>query len=334
MKILSLSLLLIVAIVLSSSAQTMGNYKVIKTFHITSTGGWDYISVGPGNNRIYVSHGTQVNILDATTGDSLGVIPNTAGVHGIAFNKKANKGYTSNGRANTISVFDLTTNKILSEIPDTTNPDWIMYDKSSDKIITCNGRSNDLSIVDATTEKLVARIPVGGKPETAVSNHTGNLYVNIEDKNEIAVIDMKTYKVTARYPLVGDSPTGLDIDNETHRLFAGCDGKLVILDAVSGKLVDTIKIGNGCDGVVFDKKSKQVFTSNGADATMSVIQEVSENKFTKLADVPTKKGARTLDIDKKTQTLYLPTADFEPLKAGEKRSKMIPGSFQIIVVSK
>ena len=333
MKILSVALLLITAIVFSSSAQTMGNFKVTKTFHITSSGGWDYISVGPGNNRVYVSHGTQVNILDATTGDSVGVIANTAGVHGIAFNKKANKGYTSNGRGNSITVFDLTTNKTLSEIPDTTNPDWILYERFSDKIITCNGRSNDLSLVDATTEKLVARIPVGGKPETAVSDHKGNLFVNVEDKNEIAVVDLTTNKVTAHYPLAGESPTGLAIDNETHRLFAGCEGKLVIIDALNGKLIDTIPIGDGCDGVVFDNKLKQVFTSNGAAATISVIQEVSANKFTKLADIPTKKGARTLDIDHKSHTLYMPTAEFQPLKAGEKRPQMVSGSFQIVVVS-
>lgn len=332
MKILSLVLILTVMSFLSVSAQTASAYKVTKTFHVASAGGWDYITVGPDNNRIYLSHGTQVNILNATTGDSVGVIPNTGGVHGIAFNKKMNKGYTSNGRLNTITVFDLTTNAVLSQITVGTNPDWIMYEKFSNTIITCNGKSNDLTIVDAVTEKVVATIPVGGKPETAVSNHHGKLFVNIEDKNEIAVIDLKSNTVTNHYPLAGESPTGLAIDNATHRLFAGCDEKLVIIDAVSGKLVDTVKIGDGCDGVVFDHKSKQIFTSNGASATVSVIREVSADKFTKLADIPTKIGARTLDVDTKTHTLYLPTADFQPLQAGQNRPNMVAGTFQVVVV--
>ena len=318
--------------VLSVSAQTAGVNKVTKTFHVASSGGWDYIAVGPDNDRIYLSHGNQVNILNATTGDSVGIIPNTGGVHGIAFNKKMNKGYTSNGKLNTITVFDLKTNAELSQIPVGTNPDWILYEKFSNTIITCNGKSNDLTIVDAMTEKVISTIPVGGKPETAVSDNHGKLFVNIEDKNEIAVIDLKSNTVINHYPLDGESPTGLAIDEKTHRLFAGCQQKLVILDAVSGKLVDTVKIGDGCDGVVFDHKTKRVFTSNGAAATMSVIQEVSADKFTKLADIPTKKGARTIDVDTKTHTLYLPTADFLPLQAGQNRPSMVAGTFQVVVV--
>ncbi len=332
MKILSIILMLTVTSVLSVSAQTVGTPKVTKTFHVASPGGWDYISVGPDNNRVYLSHGMQVNILNATTGDSVGVILKTDGVHGIAFNKKMNKGYTSNGKLNTVTVFDLTTNAALSQIPVGTNPDWIFYEKFSNSIITCNGKSNDLTIVDAATEKVVATIPVGGKPETAVSNHHGKLFVNVEDKNEIAVIDLKLKKVTHHYPLPGESPTGLAIDNVTHRLFAGCDEKLVILNALSGKLVDTVKIGDGCDGVVFDHKTKQIFTSNGAAGTISVIQEVSADKFSKLADIPTKKGARTLDVDTKTHTLYLPACDYLPLQTGELRPKMVAGSFQVVVV--
>ncbi|MES1226484.1 MAG: YncE family protein, partial [Bacteroidota bacterium] len=173
----------------ASFAQKTGSYHVAATFHIASSGGWDYIAAGPGNNRLYVSHGSQVNILDETTGDSIGVIPNTGGVHGIAFVPALGKGYTSNGRLNNITVFDLTTNQVLGQLPTGQNPDAIMYDPYSKMIITCNGRSNDLTIIDPTTEKTVATIAVGGKPETAVSDAAGKLYVNIEDKNEIVVVD-------------------------------------------------------------------------------------------------------------------------------------------------
>ena len=173
------------AIVSLNNVNAQSGYKVTKTFHVASPGGWDYIAVNPNSNKLYLSHGTQVNILDKATGDSLGVIPNTTGVHGIAFNNAAGKGYTSNGRINNVTVFDLKTNAVLSQIATGENPDAIMYDEASKKIITCNGRSKDLTIIDAVSEKVVATIPVGGKPETAVTDNAGKLFVNIEDKNEI-----------------------------------------------------------------------------------------------------------------------------------------------------
>src|ERR1700754_1796385 len=152
--------------------------KVVNTFHIASAGGWDYIA--ETNNQLYVSHGTQVNILDKTSGDSTGVILNTSGVHGIAFDRSTGKGYTSNGRLNNVTVFDLKTKAVLGQIATGTNPDAILYEPQTRSIITCNGRSNDLSVIDVVTEQTVATIPVGGKPETAVADKEGKLYVNIE----------------------------------------------------------------------------------------------------------------------------------------------------------
>src|SRR5258706_2575636 len=176
-------------------AQNSKAFHIVKTFHIASPGGWDYIAVGPGNNRLYVSHGTQVNILDQTTGDSIGVIENTTGVHGIAFDKANGKGFTSNGRLNNVTVFDLKTNAVITQIPAGLNPDAIMYEPFTKKIITCNGRGKNLSIIDPVSYKLIDSIAVGGKPETAVSNGAGKFYVNIEDKNEIVEVDLKAMKV-------------------------------------------------------------------------------------------------------------------------------------------
>ncbi len=318
------------------NAQGSSGYKVTKTFHIASSGGWDYIAADPKSNRLYVSHGGQVNILDKKAGDSLGVIPNTTGVHGIAFDQELGKGYTSNGRLNTVTVFDLKTGQVLAQIAAGQNPDAIMYDEFSKKVITCNGRSSDLSIIDPTTNTVVATIPVGGKPETAASNNAGKIFVNIEDKNEIAVIDIATSKVTARWPLVsGDGPTGLDIDNETHRLFAGCDKKLIVMNAETGAIVATPTIGNGCDGVGFDSKRKLIFASCGQDGVLSVIKEESADKFVSYDNVPTKRGARTVAVDVPTHSVYMPTADFQPQAAGAQgRPAMIPGTFQIVVAEK
>lgn len=326
---------LIVLFAFTQQVTAQSGYKLSKTFHIASSGGWDYITVNPNSNKLYVSHGTQVNILDKNTGDSLGIITNTTGVHGIAFINHLHKGYTSNGRINNVTVFDLNTNAVITQVTAGTNPDAIFYEPYSKKIITCNGRSKDLSIIDPVTDKVVATIPVGGKPETAVSDGAGKVFVNIEDKNEIAAIDIKKNEVVAHWSL-GDAegPAGLAIDVSTKRLFAGCEKKLVVMDANDGRVVTTLPIGEGCDGVAFDSKAKLVFTSNGS-GTMTVIKELPKDKFEVPENVITKKGARTICVDESTHAVYMPTAEFEQQAAGETgRPKMLAGSFQVIVFEK
>jgi YVTN family beta-propeller protein len=314
-------------------AQDAAGYSVKKVFHIASSGGWDYINVDPSSNRLYVSHGLQVNILDKVTGDSLGVIPNTTGVHGIALGP--DYGYTSNGRINTVTVFDRKTGAVTAQINVSgQNPDAIFYDDYSKKVITCNGRSQDLSIIDPATNQVVATVPVGGKPETAVSDGAGKIYVNIEDKGQIVAVDAKSFKVLNTWSIApGESPSGLAIDRKTMRLFAGCDNKiLIVLDANSGKVVTTVPIGDGCDGVGFDPATSRVYASCG-EGVLTVIQESGPAAFKVLANVPTKKGARTITVDPSTSLIYLPTADFQATTpAGQKRPPMVPGSFQVLVV--
>ncbi len=331
---LILSTIILLSAGMISKAQQANKIHLLNTFHIKSEGGWDYIAVQPNSNKLYVSHGNQVNILDKTTGDSLGIIPNTTGVHGIEFVPSLNKGYTSNGRLNNVTVFDLKTNAILSQIATGTNPDAIFYDEFSKKIITCNGRSNDLSIIDPVTEKVVATIAVGGKPETLVSNNRGKVFVNIEDKNEIEVIDITKNIVEKHWSLLpGESPTGLAYDATTKRLFAGCgDNKLlVIINAENGSIVDKLPIGAGCDGVGYDAVQKLIYTSNG-EGTMTVVKEISKDKFVVAATITTKKSARTLAVDEATHKIYLPAADLEAAPAGGgMQKKMIAGSFQVLV---
>jgi YVTN family beta-propeller protein len=325
----------IMAIAGMQQIHAQSGYHLTQTFHIASNGGWDYVFVDDHSNKLYLSHTTQVNILDKNTGDSLGVVPNTTGVHGIAVVHALNKGYTSNGRSNNVTVFDLTTNKTLTQISTGENPDAIMYEEYSKKIITCNGRSKDLSIIDPATDKVVATISVGGKLETAVSDNAGKLFVNVEDKNEIAVIDLNKKEVIAHWSIApADGPTGLAIDVKMKRLFAGCDKQLVVVDAENGKVVTTLPIGEGCDGVAYDAHRKLVFTSNGS-GTMTVIQAVSKNEFKVIENVVTKRSARTIAVDESTHKVYLPAADTEQLPAGTKgRPKMIPNTFQVLVLEK
>jgi YVTN family beta-propeller protein len=317
--------------VYSAFAQTGSGFSLTNSFKIGSPGGWDYISVGPGN-KVYVSHGTQVNILDGKTGDSLGFIPNTTGVHGIAFDEQRGKGYTSNGRLNNVTVFDLKTFAVLGQIATGENPDAIMYDPWSKSIITCNGRSHDLSVIDAATGTVTATIPVDSKPETAVSDGAGTIYVNMEDKNSIGMVDLATKKLVNTWPLGAEGPTGLAIDRKTKRLFAGCDKQLVVMDATNGNVVTKLPIANGCDGVGFDPELKLVFASCG-EGKLSVIKEESASLFTVVDNVATKRSARTCAVDEKTHTVYLPAADTEPGAPGE-RPKVVPGTFQVLVVSR
>lgn len=321
----------LIAVSFVAFSQEKHDYRVVKTFHIASAGGWDYIAVHEG--RLYVSHGTQVNILNEETGDSVSYIPNTTGVHGIAFDDAHVKGYTSNGRLNNVTVFDLKTHEVLGQIATGQNPDAIMYEPFTKMIITCNGRSKNLSLIDPKDEKTIDSIDVGGKPETAVSDANGKLFVNIEDKNEIVEVDLKNRKVTNHWSLApAEGPTGLIYDKSTKRLFAGCEKLLVVLNATNGSVVDKIPIGDGCDGVAFDSKKKIIFTSNG-EGTISAIQEVNGDKFSLLGNYPTKRGARTITIDEKKETLFLPTADFDPSKTGPNgRPMMVPGTFQVLVV--
>jgi YVTN family beta-propeller protein len=306
------------------------DYKIVKTYHIASPGGWDYLAIH--NGLLYVSHATQVNVLNESAGDSVGIIPNTNGVHGIAFDDALNRGYTSNGRSNNVTVFDLKTNAVIEQVATGENPDAIMFEPHSGMIITCNGRGKSLSLIDPKTDAVVATIDVGGKPETAVSDGAGKLFVNIEDKNEIVAVDLDHHKVESHWSLGGaEGPTGLAYDAHSKRLFAGCDKWLVVLNAEKGNVVTRVPIGDGCDGVAFDAKNKMIFTSNG-EGTMTAIQEVSPEKFPVMGNFQTKPGARTITLNDKTGTIYMPTADFEAQTAPNTRRKMIPGTFQVLVI--
>jgi len=317
-----------------ASAQQTTGFKVLKDYSIPSPGGWDYITVDGANKRVYVSHGAQVNVI-STSGDSIGYIPKTTGVHGIALAHAFGKGFTSNGRSNSITVFDLKTLKVTGEIPLTAqNPDAIFYDDFSKKIITCNGGSKDLSFVDPVTEKTVATVQLGEKLETAVSDGKGKIFVNGETSSSMIVVDATTYKEIARYKIDGGtSPSGLDIDRKTNRLFIACgDSKtMVVMDASNGKTIGTFPIGR-TDGLVFDPALKIAYASNG-EGTITAVRELSADKFELIENITTEPSARTIGIDLVTHHLFLPAAKTEPNPAGG-RPRQIPGTFHVIEVGK
>ena len=326
----------IVAPIKSWPQKTTG-FKVLNDYKIASPGGWDYITVDGINKRVYVSHGSQVNVI-STTGDSLGYIPKTNGVHGIALVHSLGKGFTSNGRGNSATVFDLKTLTVTGEIAlPVKNPDAIFYDDFSKRVITCDGGSHDLCFIDPVTEKVVGTVQLGEKLETAVSDGKGKIFVNGEDNSDVHVVDATALKKITTYKINGgSSPSGLDIDRKTNRLFIACgDSKtMIVMDAANGKTIAKFPIGRS-DGLVFDPALKIAYASNG-EGTITAVREINANKFELIENITTEPGARTIGIDLVTHHLFLPTAKTETVAptAGNahQRPKMVPGTFHVIDV--
>ncbi|HTR31795.1 MAG TPA: YncE family protein [Puia sp.] len=330
---LSISILVLLVAATTVCAQETAGYRVTNIFHIKSGGGYDYTTVDTASNRLYLSHGTQVNVIDKVTGDSIGVIQTEKDVHGIALVHSLGKGYITNGSANSALVFDLKTFQVLGHVPTGQFADGILYDPFSNKVITCNGRSKNMTVIDPVTDKAVATIQLTGWPETAASDGKGLIYVNNAEKSEMDVIDAKSFQVIHTWPIApGKGASGLAIDRSTMRLFAGCDNKmLVVMDAINGKVVKTLPIGEGCDAVGFDRQLLTVYSSNG-DGTLTIIRENSPDEFAAVGNLKTKEGARTNAVDQVSHAVYLPTGEFLPKQPGQFRPQLKPGTFQVLVV--
>jgi YVTN family beta-propeller protein len=333
-----LSVILIVANVVAYAANT--DYHLLRKIPLGGTGGWDYASVDDAARRLYVSRGTHVMVLDLTDDKVIGDIAPAPGVHGIAFAPEFNRGFISNGRDNSVTIFDLKTLKILDKVNVGTNPDAIIYDPASKRVFTFNGQSSDATVLDTVSGKVVANIPLGGKPEFAASDNSGKVFVNIEDTSEVVEIDSVKAKAVRRFLLTpGVEPTGMSFDLKNKLIFSVCHNKLlVVLNAISGKVVSTVPIGEGVDACAFDAKAGLIFASNG-DGTLTVIKEVLPNKFTVMQNVATQHGSRTMALDPKSHRVYLPAAIFsktekEAMPNGRKHPAMIKDSFSIIVVGR
>lgn len=319
-------------------AAAPAGYHLIQKITLGGENGWDYLTLDPQSRRLYISRSTHVIVMDADSGKVVGDIPNTPGVHGIALVPELNKGFTSNGRDNTVTVFDLKTLTVSKQIPVGKNPDAIIYDSASQLVFTGNGISLDATAIDPKSETVKGTIPLAGRPEFAVSDEKGHVFVNLEDKSMIAEIDSRKLTVEARWPLApGEEPTGLAIDRQHRRLFAGCANKLMaVVNIDNGRVITTLPIGSGVDATAFDPATQLAFSSNG-EGTLTVIQEDSPDKFTVLETVATQKGARTMTLDPKTHKIFLVSADFGPPPAPtaerpRPRPSILPGTFVVLVM--
>jgi DNA-binding beta-propeller fold protein YncE len=310
-----------------------GPYHFLKEIPIGGDGGWDYCSVDSAAQRLYVSHGAEVAVIDLAQDQVCGVITNTPGVHGVAVASGLGLGVTSNGRENKAGIVDLKTLQTLSKVDTAQGPDGYVYDPGRKEAYLFCGRAQAATVVDVKGAQVAATVPLGGRPEFAtVDPEAGRVYNNLEDKSEVAVIDTKTHQVVDRWPIApGESSSGMAIDVPHHRLFIGCHNKMmVMMDNTNGKVVATVPIGDGVDANAFDPGTQLAFASCG-DGTTTIAKEEAPDKLTVVQTLQTQRGSRTMALDPATHKIYLAAARFEAPAPGERRGRMVPGTFKILV---
>ena len=312
-----------------------GPYHFAKEIPVGGEGGWDYLSVDPAAHRLYVSHGTKIVVIDTQANKLAGEIADTPGVHGFAIAADLGRGFSSNGRENKASIVDLKTLKTIQKVDTGENPDAIVYEPGRHEVYTMNGRGKSATVFDAQNGKVVATIPLGGRPEFAqADSKAGKLYVNIEDLSAIKVIDTASHTVSATWPIApGEAASGMAIDVERHRLFIGCENKLMLMiDNTTGKVAYSVPIGDGVDSTWYDPGTKLAFSSNGVSGTVTIAREESPSLLKVVQTLKTRRGARTMALDPSTHTIYLAVTDYEPQPAGSKeRPKAVPGTFKVLV---
>jgi YVTN family beta-propeller protein len=328
--------LFFVAILLAAvPALAQKQYKVVNTVKLGGEGGWDYLYYDKDGQRLFITRGSHVMVVDTNTLKVSGDIPDLSGIHGVALAPELGRGFISNGGDNTVTIFDLKTLKKLDSVKVGERPDAILYDPFTKHVFTFNARSKDSSVVDAASGKVVGTVPLGGKPEFPVSDGKGKVYANIEDKSEIAEIDATKLSVLNRWSASPcQEPSALAFDAAHHRLFAGCDNKMMaVVDSDTGKVLTTVPIGAAVDAGRFNSNTQEIFMSCGGDGVLTVIHEDSPDKYTVTQNLATAKGARTMAMDYASNTAYLVTAQREatPPAPGQ-RPAMVPGSFELIVV--
>jgi YVTN family beta-propeller protein len=302
------------------AAPTTGDYHITKKIPISGQGGWDYLTVDDGARRLYVSHGTQVEVLDVDSGAIVGKVEKTPGVHGIAIAPELGRGFISNGQSSTVTIFDLKTLKTIAEVKVGKKPDAIIYDPATSRVFAFNGDGNSATAIQAADGKVAGTVDLGGGPEFAVADGSGYVYNNIEDASLVLKINARSLKVEQRWPTAPcASPSSIAMDRPNRRLFVGCRSKVMaVMNADTGQVITTLPIGDHVDATAFDPESRLIFNSNG-EGTITVIREESPDKYSVVETVKTLPKAKTMALDLKTHQLFLSTAEagqFEVLVVG------------------
>jgi DNA-binding beta-propeller fold protein YncE len=312
------ALVVILTLHLRSGAQT--GYHVTKKIPIPGQGSWDYLNVDVSARRLYISHGTQVEVLDVDAGELAGKIENTLGVHGIAIAPELGRGFVSNGQSSTVTIFDLKTLKPISEVPTGKKPDAIIYDPATSRVFAFDGGSNSATAIQAADGKVAGTIDLGGGPEFAAADGAGYVFDNLEDESLVLKINARSLKVEQRWPTTPcTSPSSMAMDRPNRRLFVGCRSKVMaVMNADTGQVITTLPIGDHVDATAFDPETGLIFNSNG-EGTITVIHQDSPDKYSIAETVKTVPHAKTMALDAKTHQLFLSTSEsgqFEVLVVG------------------
>src|SRR5713226_1391577 len=320
--------------------QAATGYKVQTRYPVPGTGGWDYVTLDSAARRLYISHATQVEVLNADSGKLVGTIPDTPGVHGIAIAPAFKHGFTSNGRENKVSMFDPATLQLIKKIDVGKGPDGIYFDPASKRVFTNNHGSHDITAIDASSGEVVGTVKADGDGEQAVIGADGMIYVNSENTAEVVVFDPKALQVKKRFPIgVAKTPTGLAYDAKTNRLFIGAreEPKMVVMDAATGKVITNLPIGTGVDFAGFDPSAQLIFFSCG-DGTLNIFHEKSADVYEDAGAVKTQPSAKTMAFDPKTKKIFLPAAEYQETPASDPSKRpqrsVKPGTFVVVVVGK
>jgi YVTN family beta-propeller protein len=297
------------------------NYQITKKIPIPGQGSWDYLSVDVEARRLYVSHSTQVEVLDLDSGAIVGSIPKTPGVHGIAIAPELGRGFVSNGQASTVTIFDLKTLKPIADVPTGQKPDAIIYDPATSRVFAFNGGSNSATAIDAATGKVAGTVDLGGGPEFAAADGRGFVFDNLEDEGLVVKINSRDLKVEQRWPTAPcKAPSSMAIDRTNRRLFLGCRSKVMaVMNADTGQVITTVPIGDHVDASAYDEETKLIFNSNG-EGTVTVIRQDSPDTYSVVETVKTLPKAKTMALDPKTHQLFLSAAEngqFEVLILGK-----------------
>ena len=333
-RALGLFVSMTLAVMLPALAQK--TYRIQDSWKVSGEGGWDYLIADSAANRLYITHGARVEVLDATTGKSIGAITGLKGTHGVALDEAGKYGYISDGGANAVVVFDRNSLQTVTSIPAGTNPDGIVFEPMTKTVWAFNGRSSNVTVIDTAAQKVIATLSLPGRPEFPVADGNGFIFDNIEDKSEIVRLDAKDPKVTATWSVSPcESPSGLAIDRAGRRLFAVCDEKkMAVVDADTGKVIATPAIGNGPDAAAYDPKTNLAFSSNG-EGTVTIV-DANTSDYKVLQNLATQPGARTMALDRTTGKIYVVTAQFGPRPAAtaanpRPRPAIVPDTFTVIV---
>jgi DNA-binding beta-propeller fold protein YncE len=332
---------LLLALVPPARAQDpTARYDAVHKITVGGEGGWDFLEVDAANRRLYVTRGNRVVVIDIDSEKVVGEIADTPGVHGVAFVPGMGRGVTSNGGDSSATVFDTKSLKTLGKVKANGRPDIIIFEPVSKRVLSFNHATNDITAIDPEALKVVGTLAPGGVPELAVSDEKGHVWVNLENTSEIVEFDATTMKALNKFSLApGEEPTGLAFDPKARKLFSTCNNKtLVIADADSGKVVQTLPIGPGPDGCVRDAETGLVFASCGGDGTVAVVREDSSGKYEIARTIKTQVSAKTIALDPKSHRLYLSAATPDASAPNTKnattkrRSRYAPDSFVVVVV--